>query len=73
MFVPSTYRGQKRISDPGGLEVQLVVSHRVGVSDGSWVFCKNNKLSQLPCSRCVALIINFVLLHTLDTEVYVCV
>ena len=35
--------GQKRASDPLELELQMVVSHHVGVRNCTWVLCKSRK------------------------------
>jgi hypothetical protein len=42
---PVSRGGQKRALDPQELELQMVVSHHVGVGEQTWVLCKSNKCS----------------------------
>ena len=35
--VHGVHRGQKKVSDPMGLELQMVVSHHMVTGNGTWV------------------------------------
>lgn len=41
--MPDSKGGQKRMPDPVELESQMVVSHRVGPGNQTWVFLKNKR------------------------------
>lgn len=41
--MPDSKGGQKRILDPVELESRMVVSHRVGPGNQTWVFLKNKR------------------------------
>jgi hypothetical protein len=40
-----TCPSQERISEPLGLELQIVVSHHMGAGNLTWLLCKSNKYS----------------------------
>ena len=42
MCVPGTHRAQKNVLDPLEVELQMVLSHYVGVGNQTWVLCKGN-------------------------------
>jgi hypothetical protein len=43
--VPGVFKSQKRVSDSLELELQAVVSHQVGVGNGTQVLCRSSKAS----------------------------
>lgn len=47
MCMPGSNGGQKMALGPLELELQLVVSHRVQASNGTWILYKSNKCSLL--------------------------
>ena len=43
---------RRRLSDPLGLDLWMVVSHSVGSRNQTWVLCKSNKCSKPPSCLC---------------------
>lgn len=45
--MPGAFRGQKRVSDPLRLELQMVVSCHMDSGNWAWVLCKSSQCSKL--------------------------